>query len=85
MILFLKVSWVGLQYVILIFPDHTHLLFLLQDPKEEKLKNTVGKYKRPENVHTLQVLKVDQILWCVLDRATRSVDVQLQKKMDSMA
>ena len=25
--LFLKVSWVGLQCVIAVFPDHTHLLF----------------------------------------------------------
>ena len=25
--LFLTVSWVGLQCVIVIFPDHTHLLF----------------------------------------------------------
>ena len=26
--LFLKVPWVGLQCVIVVFPDHTHLLFL---------------------------------------------------------
>ena len=25
--LFLIVPWVGLQYVIVVFPDHTHLLF----------------------------------------------------------
>ena len=25
--LFLTVLWVGLQYVIVVFPDHTHLLF----------------------------------------------------------
>ena len=25
--LFLTVPWVGLQYVILVFPDHTHLLY----------------------------------------------------------
>ena len=25
--LFLRVPWVGLQYVIVVFPDHTHLLF----------------------------------------------------------
>ena len=25
--LFLRVSWVGLQCVIVVFPDHTHLLF----------------------------------------------------------
>ena len=26
--LFLTVSWVGLQYVIVVFPDHTRLLFM---------------------------------------------------------
>ena len=26
--LFLTVPWVGLQYVIVLFPDHTHLLFM---------------------------------------------------------
>ena len=25
--LFLRVPWVGLQYLIVVFPDHTHLLF----------------------------------------------------------
>ena len=27
--LFLAVSWVCLQFVIVVFPDHTHLLFLV--------------------------------------------------------
>ena len=27
--LFLKVLWVGLQCVIVVFPDHTHILFVL--------------------------------------------------------
>ena len=26
--LFLTVLWAGLQYVIVVFPDHTHLLFI---------------------------------------------------------
>ena len=26
--LFLKGPWVGLQFVIVVFPDHTHLLFV---------------------------------------------------------
>ena len=26
--LFLALQWVGLQFVIVVFPDHTHLLFL---------------------------------------------------------
>ena len=31
--LFLMVPWVGLQYVIVVFPDHTHLL-LNQKPAD---------------------------------------------------
>ena len=31
--LFLTVSWVGLQYVIVVFPDHTHLLFSVSLPR----------------------------------------------------
>ena len=31
--LFLAVSWVCLQFVILVFPDHTHLLFLTLQSK----------------------------------------------------
>ena len=27
--LFLTLSWVGLKFVIVVFPDHTHLLFLM--------------------------------------------------------
>ena len=27
-LLFLAVPWVGLQFSIVVFPDHTHLLFL---------------------------------------------------------
>ena len=30
LLLFLMVPWVGLQYVIVVFPDHTHLLFDLK-------------------------------------------------------
>ena len=29
--LFLAVPWVCLQFVMVVFPDHTHLLFLLTD------------------------------------------------------
>ena len=28
-LLFLEVPWVGLQCVIVVFPDHTHLLFFM--------------------------------------------------------
>ena len=32
--LFLAVPWVCLQVVIVVFPDHTHLLFLCQTPTD---------------------------------------------------
>ena len=36
-LLFLPVLWVGLQFVIVVFSDHTHLLFLMVcDGKQEK-------------------------------------------------
>ena len=33
--LFLTMPWVGLQYVIVVFPDHTHLLFVCQRPRSQ--------------------------------------------------
>ena len=38
--LFLAVPWVGLRFVIVVFPDHTHLLFLIKT--EHKL--FISKY-----------------------------------------
>ena len=29
--LFLTIPWICLQFVIMIFPDHTHLLFILEE------------------------------------------------------
>ena len=34
--LFLEVPWVGLQSVIMVFPDHTHLLFVLVNCVDHK-------------------------------------------------
>ena len=36
--LFLMVPWVGLQFMIVVFPDHTHLLY---EPQHEKTNNVV--------------------------------------------
>ena len=33
--LFLTVPWVGLQYVIVVFPDHTHLLFVIKQHQNQ--------------------------------------------------
>ena len=35
--LFLAVLWVCLLFVIVVFPDHTHLLFLMQNFRSVKL------------------------------------------------
>ena len=35
--LFLTVPWVGLQYVIVVFPDHSHLLFAINLKRKRKL------------------------------------------------
>ena len=47
--LFLTLPWVGLLFVIVVFPDHTHLLFntLISDWKDSKQKKSVSdsKYK----------------------------------------
>ena len=41
--LFLAVSWVCLQFVIVVFPDHTHLLFLLD--------RILQDYSKPLNIN----------------------------------
>ena len=35
--LFLTVSWVGLQYLIVVFPDHTHFFIILNDHLKKHL------------------------------------------------
>ena len=35
--LFLTVPWVSLQYVIVVFPDYTHLLFVTDEEKQQAL------------------------------------------------
>ena len=35
--LFLAVTWVCLQFVIVVFPDHTHLIFLYGEKREKNL------------------------------------------------
>ena len=37
--LFLTVQWVGLQYVVVVFSDHTHLPFV-KHPQVENLSNS---------------------------------------------
>ena len=37
--LFLTVPWVGLQYVIVVIPDHTHLLFAAYKQQRHRLAN----------------------------------------------
>ena len=42
--LFLAELWVCLQCVIVVFPDHTHLLFVMYsvDHYIQRVKNTIG-------------------------------------------
>ena len=35
LLLFLMVPWVGLSYVVVVFPDHTHFLFHQPTSKDE--------------------------------------------------
>ena len=39
--LFLTVPWVCLRFVIVVFPDHTHLLFFVQDTFRHGIKTGV--------------------------------------------
>ena len=50
MCLFLTVLWVGLQYVIVAFPDHTHLLF-------DKIAITFEAIQ-----HNLEILNCDPLI-----------------------
>ena len=50
--LFLTVWWVDLQYVIVVFPDHTHLLFLvIRIEKNEYHYHVVVVF--PDHTHLL--------------------------------
>ena len=43
--LFLAVPWGFLQFVIVVFPDHTHLLFLVFMPRYSIIRNNIfGHY-----------------------------------------
>ena len=51
--LFLAVPWVCLQFVIVVFPDHTHLLFLkilLQEGISEPVFHVSIVYKLKKNI-----------------------------------
>ena len=39
--LFLAVPWGCLRFVIMVFPDHTHLLFLNYNPLKYKMDNSI--------------------------------------------
>ena len=44
--LFLAVPWVSLQFVIVFFPDHTHLLFLLHNDHSKKGGKIRNRYNQ---------------------------------------
>ena len=41
--LFLAVPWVCLWFVIVVFPDHSHLLFVVKVAKSKGLRSAVAK------------------------------------------
>ena len=43
--LFLAMPWVGLQFVIVVLPDHAHILFLYQINAKIKNSYLMGGYK----------------------------------------
>ena len=43
--LFLAVPWVCLQFVIVVFPDHIHLLFLIDIPSDKYLTPSTTRTK----------------------------------------
>ena len=59
--LFLAVLWVCLQFVIVVFPDHTHLLLqILSKPfmyLEVELNASTTSGKRQRNLKALEVFK----------------------------
>ena len=44
--LFLAVSWGCLRFVIVVFPDHTHLLFMNSSPNDQNNFNSEQKWKK---------------------------------------
>ena len=63
-LLFLAVPWVCLRFVIVVFPDHTHLLFLVKCHLSRGLmfaKTPVYTVK-PEKHLTLSATRVDYTL-----------------------
>ena len=63
--LFLKVSYVGLQYAIVVFPDHTHLLSnnLLVKVRKIYSKNTVSNCKHQISSHIYTQQKSKEIVF----------------------
>ena len=55
--LFLTVSWVSLQCVIVVFPDHTHLIFLVGQPCIPDIHAS----------HSLRQPSLDESVWLVLE------------------
>ena len=55
-VLFLMVPWVGLQCLIVVFPDHTHLLSDIDEHNEEHVEKMKEFTKpKPDEVHLKQL------------------------------
>ena len=68
--------WVGLQFVIMVFPDHTHLLFFLYGPQREKTchrrfaNNT--RADQPAHPHSLISTFVIRLFESIISRLASS-------------
>ena len=62
--LFLTVPSVGMQYVIVVFPDHTRLLFSSKQMTNETFKRLVNRYDLDQRANYYQC---DQILFNTME------------------
>ena len=61
--LFLMVPWVGLQYVIVVFPDHTHFLFCINIENCKFIVATVALCSLKATGIVIVVLSLNKISW----------------------
>ena len=61
--LFLAVTWVCLKFVIVVFPDHTHLLFLFSNFKVRGGRQ--NSYLKQAKLGTFEYSRVNQADCCL--------------------
>ena len=79
--LFLAVPWVCLQFVIVVFPDHTHLLFLFSNSAKTHYDDNLGDIK--QRLHDNTVPSLDTTIFSLNDNPRRIGAFYLQSKAES--